>query len=251
MKLYQELAEYYFSIENKHRDIKDDVSFISGLLKGVPSPALLDIGCGTGEHLKMLNRLGMRCTGVDVSGDMLRIARLRCPGNEIRFHRSGMEDIDYYNEFDMVISLFGTFNYLLEDENVEKVLWNAWRALKADGKAIFEIWNSVPVEKIRKKELNHVSTTKYEETIIDRERGFQLVSHPHKSIVEVNYNYVLQNSRGKKAVRDRHVMRTYTRNEIAGFIQNNGFRIVATYSSFLREPYQDLSNRIILHLEKV
>ena len=73
MKLYRQLAEYYFSIESNHRDISDDVEIISELLAGRTDPSLLDLGCGTGRNAALMRqRLGNdgRITGVDLSSDM-------------------------------------------------------------------------------------------------------------------------------------------------------------------------------------
>jgi len=118
MKLYHELAEYYFAIENNHRDITQDASFIAGLLGGRRGASLLDLGCGTGEHLGLLAKAGLRCTGIDVSEEMILTARRRFPEG-IEFIRSDMKDISFTNAFDMVICLFGSFNYLIFDAEID------------------------------------------------------------------------------------------------------------------------------------
>ncbi len=58
MKLYDELAEYYYAIENNHRNIRDDISLILSVMKDHHNPSLLDLGCGTGEHISELSRRG-------------------------------------------------------------------------------------------------------------------------------------------------------------------------------------------------
>jgi SAM-dependent methyltransferase len=249
MKLYHELAEYYFSIEDKHRDINEDVSLIRGLMEGRRDPSLLDIGCGTGEHLQRLNTAGFRCTGIDSSADMLRIARLRFPG-AAEFIKEDMLSFDFYQEFDIAISLFGSFNYAINDNDVDRVFWNTWRALRTGGVGLFEIWNSVPVQRIHHKEPSLISVTNYSGVKIDRERGFTVLEYPGKTIVEVAYSYTIAHDGGTKTLRDRHVMRAFSREEIEGFILNNGFQVKAFYSNPLREPYSDTSNKILVHFEK-
>ena len=45
-----------------------------------PRPrTLLDVACGTGRHLEVFAR-SLRCVGVDLDGDMVRVAAARCPG---------------------------------------------------------------------------------------------------------------------------------------------------------------------------
>ena len=213
MKLYHELAEHYFAIEKNHRDIRNDVSFIITLLRGKKEPALLDLGCGSGEHLGLIARQGVRCTGIDISADMLAQARERFPEG-IEFIRSSMTDIEYDNAFDMVMSLFGSFNYLIHDAEIDSMLRKIRRALKPGGLAILEIWNAPPIMKIREKEIGPVSTTLHDDTSIRRERGFKLREDTGKTVVEVNYRYTVDGPGGMKSIRDRHVMRCFTPGEI-------------------------------------
>ncbi|MBN1496816.1 MAG: class I SAM-dependent methyltransferase [Spirochaetes bacterium] len=245
MKLYHELARSYFAIENNHRDIRRDVSFITALLKGHASPALLDLGCGTGEHLALLSREGIQCTGVDISGDMIAAARERCP-HAIEFIQSDMMDIDFDNAFDIIISLFGSFNYLVNDSDIEETLGKVRRSMKARGIGVFEIWNARPIRKIRGKQVGPVSTTSHDGAVIRRERGFRLRDDPLKSVVDVNYRYTIQDGGRTKTLRDRHVMRPLTAGEIMAFLEKTGFTAQNIYANFLAEPYDENSSRMVV-----
>ncbi|MBP7738790.1 MAG: class I SAM-dependent methyltransferase [Spirochaetes bacterium] len=249
MKLYHELAEHYFAIEKNHRDIRTDVRFITALLENKEYPSLLDLGCGTGEHLGMLVKTGIRCTGIDISADMLVQARERYPAG-IEFIRSSMSDIEYENAFDMVISLFGSFNYLIHDAEVESMLLKIRNALVPGGIVIFEIWNSPPILKIREKEIGPVSTTSHGDSIIKRERGFKLREDAFKTVVEVNYRYSVDGPGGFKNIRDRHVMRCFTAAEIRHFIAKAGFTVRNIFANFNSEPYEENSNRMVVLFER-
>jgi ubiquinone/menaquinone biosynthesis C-methylase UbiE len=243
MKLYHELAEHYFAIEKNHRDISRDVSFIAALIVDRKHPALLDLGCGTGEHLALLVREGIRCTGVDISEDMLAAARRRFPN--IEFIHSDMSDIDYDAAFDIVISLFGSFDYLINDADIESMLLKMRKSLKPGGTGVLEIWNSPPILKIKNKGIGPVSTTIDNGVLIKRERGFKLRNDPFKTVVEVNYQYTIDGD-GLKIVRDRHVMRTFTTAEITRFLAGAGFTVKNIFANFLSEPYDENSNRMVV-----
>jgi SAM-dependent methyltransferase len=249
MKLYHELAEHYFAIENNHRNIRNDVSFITALLQKKKSPALLDLGCGSGEHLGLLAMQGIRCTGIDISGDMLAQARERFPDG-IEFIRSSMSDIEYENAFDIILSLFGSFNYLIHDAEIESMLRKIRRALRPGGLGILEIWNSPPILKIREKEIGPVSTTLHDGSSIRRERGFKLREDAFKTVVEVNYRYTIDGPDGMKTVRDRHVMRCFTTGEITRFISAAGFMVRNIYANFNSDPYEENSNRMVVLFER-
>jgi SAM-dependent methyltransferase len=249
MKLYNELAEYYFSIDSVSRNISDEISLLRSLLSNIKNPVILDLGCGTGEHLNALSKYGIVCTGIDNSEEMLKVASLRFPG-KIKFQHKDLVDFDYYNQFDLIYSLFGSFNYIIEDEDIDKIFWNTWRSLKNGGIALFEIWHTEPILKIRNKDLSLVSTTQYKDIIIERFRGFNTISNSNKTIVEVNYKYKITGSSVSKTVTDIHRMRTFSLGEISNFIKDNGFTIKKVYSSVIKEPLNENSNKMILLLEK-
>ncbi len=248
MKLYRELAEYYFSIENNHRNISDDIEFVREAAGN--GKRILDLGCGTGEHLNMLAHTGLSCTGIDTSEEMLAIARKRFP-HGIDFVRASMCSIDYYNEYDIVISLFGSFNYLIDNADVESVLWNMYRALVRGGIVVLEIWNASPIVQIRQKPLGHVSTTASGETVIERKRGFAIVSDTDRVVVEVDYQYYITDTSGTRTVSDRHRMRAFTLEEICRFIADNGFTVSHVFSNTMKVPYNELSNKMIVVFRKL
>lgn len=249
MKLYHELAEYYFAIESAHRNIYDDVSLIRRFTARQKDPALLDLGCGTGEHLDKVSKLNLRCTGIDKSGNMLAIARKRFP-NAGTFIECDMVHLDFYENFTIVVCLFGSFDYILEDQDVDRVFWNTWRSLIPGGIGIFEIWNAKPILRIRNKNLDLVSKSQFGRIQIDRERGFALLEHEKNTIVEVNYRYSIHNGTSTQTLKDRHIMRAYTIDEIEKIVTANGFSITGFYSNASLENYRETSNRIFVIFEK-
>jgi SAM-dependent methyltransferase len=66
----------------------------------------LDFGCGTGRSTRFLRKLGFNVTGVDVSEDMLRIARSLDPSGD--YHLVPGDNLDEFEAgaFDLVLSAF-------------------------------------------------------------------------------------------------------------------------------------------------
>lgn len=249
MKLYSDLAEYYFFIENKHRNISNDISLIKQLVPRNSRPALLDLGCGTGEHLDLLNKEGFRCTGIDSSGEMVRVARAR-NGVGISYTVSDMLTIDYYQAFDIAICLFGSFDYILANSDIDTVFYNTYRALKPGGIAVFEVWNAYPLHRIEQKELSHVSTTYYKENKIERERGFALVEKRPRTIVDVFYRYAIYTGGKVRHIDDKHTMRAYYQKEIERIVRDCGFRILDRFASSMKEKFHKHSNKMIVVFER-
>ena len=66
----------------------------------------LDFGCGTGRSTRLLRKLGFEVTGVDISEDMLRIARGVDPSGDYRLVPNDCFDELEVGAFDLVLSAF-------------------------------------------------------------------------------------------------------------------------------------------------
>ncbi|MDA3899243.1 MAG: class I SAM-dependent methyltransferase [Spirochaetes bacterium] len=249
MRLYSDLAEYYFYIENKNRNISNDVGLIKQLLPRNSKSRILDLGCGTGEHLGLLAKEGFVCHGIDNSVEMIRHAKKR-NGINIKYELGSMNDFDHYQEFDMVICLFGSFNYMLTNQDIDQVMYNTFRSLKPGGLAIFEIWNAYPLHKIEHRPLTHVSTTYAHDNKIVRERGFTLIEKQPRTIVEVFYNYHVFTMGKVRRLEDKHKMRAYYQKEIERFVKDSGFKIIDRFANSMKEKFHQFSNKMILIMEK-
>ncbi len=76
---------------------------ISAVLNPRPEERVLEIGCGTGNHLLMLSKMGMDVSGVDASPYMIDRARERL-GQGCHLKMGVAEDLPYDdNEFDLAV----------------------------------------------------------------------------------------------------------------------------------------------------
>ena len=76
------------------------------LAEHVTGTRALDFGCGAGRSTRVLRKLGFTVTGVDVSEDMLRIARGVDPSGDYRLAPDDNFDALAPAAFDLVLSAF-------------------------------------------------------------------------------------------------------------------------------------------------
>ncbi|PKN60522.1 MAG: class I SAM-dependent methyltransferase [Deltaproteobacteria bacterium HGW-Deltaproteobacteria-11] len=77
-------------------------SLILDLIAPRGGERVLDVGCGTGDHLLLFRRKGCDVTGIDPSPAMLKLAGKKL-GNRADFHLGYAEDLPFSdNEFDIV-----------------------------------------------------------------------------------------------------------------------------------------------------
>ena len=64
------------------KDYDQEIDFLVKAFRrcGIRGKRVLEVACGTGSHSKILVERGYEVTGVDISDDMLRIARSKVKG---------------------------------------------------------------------------------------------------------------------------------------------------------------------------
>ena len=83
---------------------EQEVDFLIKTLNLKPGMKLLDVGCGPGRHSLLFAKAGINVLGIDISQEFIDIAsKERRPNAE--FLRLDARNLDFYKEFDAVISL--------------------------------------------------------------------------------------------------------------------------------------------------
>jgi len=120
-----------------------EVDFLIKTLNLNPGAKIFDLCCGHGRHSVELAKRGFDVTGQDLSSHFLKIANesAKNAGVEINFIHDDMRNIAFENEFDAVINMFTAFGYLGSDEEDQKVINGAARALNPGGKFFIDIAN--------------------------------------------------------------------------------------------------------------
>jgi SAM-dependent methyltransferase len=105
---------------------------------------VLDMACGSGRHSLELRRRGFSVVGADISPDLIEIARRDAgeAGLEVDFVLSDLRDLDFSEEFDLVLNLNdGAIGYLESDEENLRTFEVISRALKPGGRNLIQLPN--------------------------------------------------------------------------------------------------------------
>jgi SAM-dependent methyltransferase len=99
-------ADAYATLEfanTYHLAYRDLPAILSANVTGTKA---LDFGCGTGRTTRFLRKFGLNVTGVDISEDMLGIARAQDPSGDYRLvPGDNLTEFDS-GSFDLIVSLF-------------------------------------------------------------------------------------------------------------------------------------------------
>ena len=196
---------------------------LEGLCNFSKDDLILDHGCGQGRHCSQLTEDGFSVIGFDYSKTLLNLAiREKNVRNlVIPYIRGDMLYLPIKDSlFDWALSLFGSFGYLSDRENVE-VLSEIRRVLKPGGKLVLDIWNKDAVLK------KYGDDQKHE---IGKDQYFiQKCRFDH----DVNRMYVDRYFTGPGTEEKYSVsFRVYTRDEISEILTDLRFEILDFRGSF-------------------
>lgn len=139
--------EAYSSFAQVYDQFMDNVpyeewcSYICEILKehGIGDGLVLDLGCGTGKMTRLLAKQGYDMIGVDMSEDMLGIAREHEESEGILYLLQDMREFELYGTVRAIVCVCDSINYLESEEDLLKVFRLANNYLDPGGIFVFDL----------------------------------------------------------------------------------------------------------------
>lgn len=100
----------------------------------------LDFGCGAGRSSRFLQRMNFNVTGVDISEEMLSLARKRDPDGEYLLIADGDLSVLAPRRFDLILSAFTFDNIATMEKKIR--LFESMKELLAEGGSIINLVSS-------------------------------------------------------------------------------------------------------------
>lgn len=143
---YEEWFGHEYLEVYSHRDDDEasrDINNIENLLLFSGGSKILDLACGNGRHSVELAKRGHEVTGVDLSEDLLDVARDRAEKEavEVSFMRCDMRDLPFDSGFDYVLNMFTSFGYFENDKENSKILASIHKTLVRGGRFLIDYIN--------------------------------------------------------------------------------------------------------------
>lgn len=200
---------------------------------------ILDLGCGTGVLTRALNDSGYDMIGIDLSEEMLNIAKARTKDEaKILYLCQDMREFELYGTVRAVISICDSMNYILDKEDFVQVLRLVNNYLDPGGIFIFDI-----------NTLYKYETLLGETTITEsREEGSFIWDNYFDSETQMNeYDLTLfihQQDDLYKKYEETHYQKAYTISEIKQMIEDSGMEFVSMYDADSKDVVNTTSERI-------
>lgn len=181
-----------------------------GLKKG----HVIDLGCGSGVWAKDLIKGGYSVLGIDISPDMIKLARQNVPKGEFIVGSYIKTKLPACN----VVTSFGEcFNYLFDDKNngheLTKLFQRIWNALSSNGVLVFDI--AEPGRGSGPKQKN--AEGKDWSILVNIEEKNNILTRYITTFRKVNKLY--------SCSKETHKLQLYKASEIAKLLRKVGFKV--------------------------
>jgi predicted TPR repeat methyltransferase len=177
---------------------------------GIAQAKILDLACGTGILAKILSNNGHQVHGIDISPQMIEIARKKSTGlPDTAFQVQNMTKFFIDKRFDLITCVFDSINYVLDPSALRSMFTRVHSALNKHGFFLFD-------------SNTHSEYKKYHETglarVLGEERFTQSFTYDRR---KRNAATIFEFLDGAVEV---HNQRPYDRADLKPFLKKAGFK---------------------------
>ena len=219
---YDEWREYLVSLLKKY---------------GVEDGLVLDMGCGTGAMTRYLDAHGYDMTGIDVSEEMLTIAKEKS-SPDILYLLQDMREFELYGTMRAAVSICDSMNYILEEDDLLRVFSLVNNYLDPGGIFIFDLNTVYKYQEILG-----------EQTIAEDREECSFIWDNFYDEEEMINEYdltVFVQEEGDLCRRycETHYQRAYSLETVRALIEKAGMEVLAIYDAFTYNKPKPDSERV-------
>lgn len=206
---------------------------------------ILEIACGTGNVTIPLAKKGYNILGLDISKDMLMIAKNKALEDNINilFIEQDMIDLEVEEKFDCILSMCDGINYIVDINDLRKVFQGVYNALDDGGVFIFDISSYYKIKNI-------LGNNTFGENLEDICYLWENYFDEGSNTIEMDLTFFIQDGKYYKKEEEYHVQRAYEVEEIIKILNQLDFKDIKVYDGFTFDSPKDDSERIFFVAKK-
>ena len=200
---------------------------------------VLDVGCGTGELLRLARQAGHtgRLCGLDPAAAMLQVARRR---TDVEWILGDLTSVARDRQFDLIVMTGHAFQVLTEDDQLRASLASVRSALTEDGRFVFETRNP-PVKAWERWVPGGGAEIVHDGTVVRMENSEIPVARGDLVSFTVSYT----SPSWDRPLVSRSTLRFLDADALSTFLSGAGLAIEEQFGNWDRRPLTDASREII------
>lgn len=236
--MYSEDAKYYDYINSNLQ--YEDIDLYVDLVREYKPLSVCELACGTGRILSNLKQYVDKCVGIDISDDMLKIARSKFP--KIDFIQGDMCKPYKYGSFDLIICGYNSLQHILDRKEINCFFDLVSLNLSDNGRLIIDIFN--PNDKYLYPEGNVRNLCSFQ----DEDGAIIDVVEKTKYNIETKNNKIdyIYSKNNIYMFSETYVMHQYDANELDIMLRTSGYKIVQKYGNYDKDPFIGESEKQIV-----
>jgi len=236
---FEAIAPYYDEVMSVV-PYRQWVQYLRRLLKryGWKPRHVLDLATGTGSVALLLAEEGYKVTGVDLSEQMLVMARKKAIERNLQnvtFLQQDATRLDLPQEFDLVVSLFDSLNYILTTKGLQDAFAGVYRCLQPGGGFIFDLNGEYALEH------NLFSQDNFWDDNAQVKHLWTARYNKRTRIATIEMDFYLPNG---TRFREVHKERTHRHADVINFLRAAGFEFLDAFDAYSFLPAGQRSERI-------
>ena len=241
MNSYGDFSEFYDSF--MHRDINYEhiADYIENIFSeyGISPELVCDLACGTGNVTIPLAKRGSDMTAIDVSEDMLNVAREKSEGLDILYLNQDMTTLDLYGTMGAFICMIDGINYVLAPKSLLNMFTKMKRCfMDNDALFIFDI-------STRYKFKHTIGSNTF---VYPGKNIFYTWQNRYidkKNISDMFLTFFIRSGKKYRRFEERHLQHSYSVSELKFLLKKSGFKRIDTYSPFTFDKPKSTDERIV------
>lgn len=210
------------------KDYEKECSRVEALLRKYSKSSvkkILDLGCGTGNHLIPLAKRGHEMTGVDRSAFMLSQAKEKARvlglNKKVKLVKADIRHLKLGKRFDAALMMFAVLGYHLENKDVMASLKAVRRHLKKGSYFIFDFWYGPAV-------ISAGPSRKAKWITVNNKRIHRVATgtlDTYRNLCRVDISLSSGGKQKTHITKETHFMRYFFSRELELFLEQAGFSI--------------------------
>ena len=207
---------------------------------------IADLACGTGNITTILAERGYNMIGIDCSQDMLLVAqeKARKKGLRIPFVCQDMREIALHKSIDAVLIMCDGINYIVDDEDLDRVFSRVYNILKPGGVLLFDISSYYKLSSILG---NNIMIDDDQDISLMWQNSFD----EQDKICTMELTFFVREGSLYRRFDETHIQKAHHAKDIIEKLKQNRFEKINGYHHLTFDAPKKWSQRILFGAQKV